>query len=350
MSTTNNKVVNISSKSPRRRRPTSNSSGARKNKPKKRANNPRPKSNAKVRSIFPHLQTKALSEYLQTLTNPIETGPVRIGFGTMVPTQLYTGFYRSTTTANADGTLSIILIPSLVNMVSVNNSGAAGTTWVNNPASNAAAISAVCNEARVVSGGLSIMPLIAATATPGTAFVRCVPSNNLNISNALSNTNIIASPSNKMGFARSGASGIILPVDPVSFQFAVATVTGYTASTNYGTSSIFIALTGLPAGASVNIEATLNLETVQTETSATTSQINIETNTATQPSLADHFPSLDNMWSAAKSYIPSATRVNEGFAGYSKLVHTLNTARNVYQGRRGMQQLPPDNLRQLYAA
>jgi len=163
----------------------------------------------------------------------------------------------------------------------------------------------------------------------------------------MSASSISAMPQAKMGYAATGASSIILPTDPGSFQFTQSAQVGYTlgSSSAFFTSTPVISLAGLPPGTTILVEAVLNLEGIQGYSSSgaipNTGYANDES------TLADHFPSLDNLFSSIKHYLPSATTVSDGFASAARVVaggtvlaHTVARSRQSFMPR-----LTPSSVR-----
>lgn len=69
------------------------------------------KSGGKPRKRTPTARGGLASDYVKTLNNPFEHTACQIGFGTMVGTKCGTAIFRSTVTANADGSLMFIGFP-----------------------------------------------------------------------------------------------------------------------------------------------------------------------------------------------------------------------------------------------
>jgi hypothetical protein len=316
----------------RRPQPYSSNAGtptAAKKRRRKRRNNNQSSSSTGQLSMY--------KAYIKTLADPWQVPPVRIGFGTMVPTNLMTAYYRATTTAFTDGSIGVFMLPSIANMVNINNSGLAAASWVSSNAQNITAIQNGSYSARVVSGGIRLIPQVAATAAPGVSYAGSISQATPNGMVAGTLNTYINSPLLKMGFAASGASAVILPVDPTSFEFISAVITGYGSTTNTNTSCPIIIFTGLPASSNVLVEVFLNIETVQNQNDAASNVTNVGQDTTGEPTLADYFPSLDNLWSSAKRNLPEPMSVATGFAraahvinGGIRLHNTIRSARNNY--------------------
>lgn len=281
------------------------------------------------------ITTSALKCYLNTLSDPWQYGPCRIGFGTMVPTQLGTVYARLVAASNADGTIGVACFPSVGNGLYINTAGSGVATWSNTTFFNAAAIQALAAEYRVVSCGLRLLPMVPGTAAPGIGYSGSVPSLSVNNITSTAINGFIGNPLFHIGYAAPGASAISLPVDPASFQFTNAVQAGYGAAASCASTVPVIMLTGLPGATNVLIEAVLNVEGISGY--ASTGALNTPGQANDQPTLADYFPSLDAMWSAAKSSLPSATAISDGMnsaariaVGAGQLLHTARQIRGNY--------------------
>lgn len=299
---------------------------------KKKASAPRNRRNRRGQPTSISPAAAALSCYLKTLRDPWQYAGCRIGFGTMVSTNLTTAYYRAVINGNADGTCAFALFPSLINMINYSIAGAAVATWGANNASNTSALQTANYEYRVVSGGLRCLPQVAGTAAPGLAYVGSLPAVNTNQLTATTINTMINNPAFHIGYAAPGASALVMPIDPASFQFTASIQGGYAGGIDAASSVPVIIFTGLPATCPVLVEGVLNLEgTVGLLSSGSTSTPG---EAAESDSLADHFPSLDAMWAAAKRLVPDPTSVSEGFAAASgmlvngaRLAHTVQRVR-----------------------
>jgi hypothetical protein len=307
---------------------------AKKNRRKRRGNNSARSSNSMKSAMY--------SGYISTLADPWRVGGVRIGFGTMVSTNLYTAYLRTILTTSSDGSLSVVISPQIINMLYYCNSGITSTTWAGVNATNYTYIQNAAYEGRIVSGGIRCVPQIPATSAPGVAYAGTFPA--FTPTNLIANscTTLISAPIMKMGFGAPGASAVILPVDPSSFQFLVATISGYANGTNFATSSGVVCFTGLGNATNVMVELALNIECIQNAQDAGSFSTPGD-DTINQPTLADSFPSLDSLWSSARRNLPESTSIAEGFAraahvvhGGIKLYNTVKNARsNMYNAPSG---------------
>jgi len=131
--------------------------------------------NAKPRFTRP-MRMNMADQYMKCLADPFKYGPVRAGFGTLLPTQLHTAYYRNTGFAGSDGTLRLFCNPALLNGININNTAVGSTpAWQSYNYSNYAAITSQADELRVLSMGVRCFPRIAATSPPGMCFMNVVP-------------------------------------------------------------------------------------------------------------------------------------------------------------------------------
>jgi len=275
---------------------------------------PRPKRRNRRQQRNPFTAMNPLMKgYADTLRDPFSYPGVRIGFGTMVPTMLGTLYNRFTVPCAADGTIAFFLQPSAANGVWVNGVGGVTTVFTAFGWQNSTAIQALGTEARVISGGLRIIPQVAATAAPGIAYAGLFPSATTNTFNTLPMNYWIGAPNATMGFANTGVSATIRPVDPTSFAFLGSNMTGLSPTTYSPSSTVAVYMSGLPAGTICVVEAVMNLEIIQSAANNAT-VVGYDQNTNDQPTLADAFPSLDAVWSTVKQHLPSALNINSGFA------------------------------------
>jgi hypothetical protein len=250
--------------------------------------------------------------YVNTIRDPFEYAGVRIGFGTMVPTGLYTAYFRGVFQCSTDGTFCLYQQPSLGNAnpnMYYSNSTASVAAWNALNYTNSASIAGLASEARVVSGGIRVIPQVPATAAPGIGYCGSIPACWLNTITPSSANALASSPHLVMGRAAEGACAVIRPVDPASYQFLVNNINGYPNANTASSSCPIIILTGLPASSTIVIEAILNLETISTWTSVAQAITNPEL-VSNQPTLADRFSNVESLFRAAAQYIPTSGTIN----------------------------------------
>jgi hypothetical protein len=255
MSTTTPTVINVSSlptktktRAPRRRKAKSKAAKKR----KAQRHNPNT-------SIPP-----AMRSWIMSLNDPFTHQGPKVGFGTLQPSTRVTGYVKTTLLCNADGSLAFYMCPTLgvttVNM-GYNNAGLTVATWNTVGFTNVAAIAAQANEARIISGAIRVVPLLAATAQPGIITAGSIPSTNQANMNAATPNQLIAAPYGTVGLAINGATINSRPIDDASFTFTNFTLVGGTGTlTNW--SIPYVVVSGCPAATPVFIEAVLNAEVI----------------------------------------------------------------------------------------
>jgi len=275
-------------------------------------------------------------EYINTLNDPFVHGPVRIGWGTMVPTNLYTATYRASMTANADGSFGVGLLPSLGNTnanIYFNNAGAGVATWTAQKYNNGTAIAAAVNECRIVSGGIKVFPMVPGTGAPGVIYAGSIPSATASDVGAQTLNNLAAVPFLKIGYGATGACAMIHPVDPVSYEFTNLALAGYNAGTLTTSSVPLIVGLGFPASITVFVEAVLNIESVS-EFSTTAAITNPELVANDTKTMTDYFPSIEAMWSKIKQYVPESSQVYEAATRIPDVARRARGAYNLYKTAR----------------
>jgi len=285
--------------------------------------------------------------YINSLNNPFEHSGVRLGWGTLVPSSLYTAYYRGTITTNVDGSFALAQLPSSgTNTLNLfyNVSGASTATWVPVAYTNATALASVMTEARIVSGGIKVLPQIAATAVPGALFAGSIPSMTNTIVTSATPQQLASSPHCKIGYGATGASAVIHPLDPNSFVFANSTAIGLTGGTLAQSSTPVIAGTGFPASTLVYFEAVLNMESISTFSSSASALTTPSISTNEEQTLSSYFPSIESMWSAISSYIPSAASVNEASSHIPDIANNvLRSAQTANSIRNQFFRMPQQN-------
>lgn len=219
-------------------------------------------------------------QYIRCLNNPFEEIPVPVGFGTMVPTQVHSAYFRNSFQTNTtDGSFDLVVIPNLQQMVMQNTAGLAvlGAPTVY-PATNFAALKAVCSAARVLSMAVRVYPNIALTNPPGFVAIGLIPAiDDLEFGNpsAPGATTFLGAPTyNKFAMpqvqihkASGGNNGCIevlwRPQDLTSFEFDFDDVFGlpYFGSGIVSGPYLLVAGQSLPPNTQIYYEVILHLET-----------------------------------------------------------------------------------------
>lgn len=280
--------------------------------------------------------------YVKTLSNPFESPPCKLGWGTMVPTNIATAYLRYTITANADGSFACFLNPSAGtgnDPIFTNVSGATTATWTHQPFSNATALGQLGVSARIVSGGIKVFPQVPATAAPGIIVAGTIAEISNSTLTSLTPTNLFTYPTGKIGYGARGAMALTLPTDPDSFVFFNNSMAGFAAnSTGYFQGSVpYISGLNFPASSLVYCECVINLEILPSnENVAAIQNPAIESNG--EPSMLDYFPSLDHMLQSVKRLIPSASAVAEASTVLPSLLKTVGKGVRAYRALRSARQ------------
>jgi hypothetical protein len=206
--------------------------------------------------------------YLRVLEDPFNNPPCKLGYNTMVPTALATATFRSNIAASSDGSIAICVSPFIgTNDTSntagfhYNNSGNSGTVWTHAAWLNAATILPLSTEARVVSVALKAFPIVAATATPPISYCGALVGKSIFTVTGQSPGLMLTSPTLQKFIGVNELMARGRTVDNQAFEFLVNTMSGH-ATNVFSTSTPAIVINGLPASATISVEATLHIEYV----------------------------------------------------------------------------------------
>lgn len=285
-----NLVIPVSTSPPSKRR------SRRRRKTTQNRNDPRNQQRA-LQGVSGGAREQLLA-YTNTLNDPFQYGPVRLGYGTMVPTTVTTVYYRGALTVNADGTFVVASFPTVrgtSGSILYNISGSAGVTWGQTRLSNDVTVSTLLSAARVISMGIRAKPLLAATATPGILYSGTIPRISIGSIAAQSTIAVTGSPYSEWSSSDRGAVVRWRPVDSQSYEIIPERLTN--TSTFVYDSVPFIGGAGFPASTQVMLEVVMNLEGVGTIGAS------LFNGDAPQPQLSDYFPSVDSLWSYIKGAV-----------------------------------------------
>jgi hypothetical protein len=262
-------------------------------------------------------------QYANTLNDPFTHGPMRLGWGTLLPTLTATAYYRATINANADGSFAIFLGSYLAGATGgpiwYNNGGAATTGYTAASWNNLTPLNAAINGGRVVSLGLRAMPQVAATSAPGQCYAGCLPAaTTYGTATTVSPSSYSAQPYFRWGRADHGATALGRPFDTTSF--AMYTSFDNLPQTNqmYFGCPIIVFL-GLPASCPITIEAVMNFEGTMELTSSTTflEETGQGTN-ANTITLSSEFASIEQSFNAVRKLLtPSGVIGDAPLKSYS---------------------------------
>lgn len=273
---------------------------SKKTKPKTKVILTRPKVKKNRRRNRDNKQITMKDCYAHCLQDPYTHPPIRLGMGTMVPTNLATLTFRGVATASADGSFAVFCSPVMGGAdaanaapLHFNSAGLAVATWSHIAWNNRSAYSNIIGEARVISCALKVTPIISMTAAPPIAYAGSLI--------GLSTANIYSKTITELlGFTilsskvtRSTVGARSRPVDNDAYVFRYATATGGEVIA-LETSTPTVLYTGLPASCTLSIEAILHLEYIPTNSnSANLNEAHPLTN---HPTASSFFPSTEKMW------------------------------------------------------
>lgn len=283
--------------------------------------------------------------YVRCLSNPFLYPPVKLGFGCLTSSQVVTLTARQIVSAGADGGCAAYVLPA-VNSGSTSSGGGLYVSTTLNGAyfgstryawQNAAAIAGLFDEARIVSCGVRMTPMIPGTSSPGGGFVASLPSTNFNSIELESKANIITTPLFEWGTAATGASAYSRPVDPNSFIFHHNIIRGFAADVDTPVTIPVIVMNGLPAGNSVLVEAVLQLEGIFGLSAQAQAVTSLQSNNAPNGAgLTRVFNSVESMWNTVSRYLPSPTAVQTAVS----LANRLLNGPDAGSGGRRMRLMP----------
>lgn len=243
---------------------------------------------------------KILQEYANTLRNPFLHGPIALGYDCMVPTTCVTAYYRGALSANTDGSFAILQLPSMVNGLYKNVSGASSATWENIGYSNATQIANNIRTARVISAGIRVYVAQALSDVPGVIFAGSIPESDRTSAVAFTPLGLFNNQRTELGFNTTTALVASRPVDNESYQFMYETVYGFSATATQHSSISFIGGHGFPSSVKFYMEAVLNLEGI--EATASSDPAVHEENVQTL-SISDYFPTPQTLYNRVRDVV-----------------------------------------------
>jgi len=265
--------------------------------------------------------------YIDTLRDPFQHGPLRLGFGTMVPTTVGTAFLRTSITSHTDGSFGAVLFPSLGSVnsaVATQISGAGSFSWAFTPYANLANVTSLFDECRVVSAGIRVMPLTAPGGIPGVLYTGSI-STTSSASFILNNiTGLSNLPNTEFGPGDKGATMTYRPTDFSSYEFNENVKTHTNTGWVWNGSCPFIVGKNFPASTIVIIEFVINLEGISGTGATAASNIDSDSN----PKLSDYVPSLDALWARVSRELEHPGQFT---ANLDSMVNTFVKANTLYQ-------------------
>lgn len=247
-----------------------------------------------------------LKNYLNTLEDPWDYGPMKLGYDCFVPSVLMSGYLRGSFSPNADGSFCGFMMPTCTGTFRYSVVGA-NTTPVYatvQDVSNLTAITNNCSEARVVSYGLRLFATFASTSAPGVFTIGTDVNHNITTFAAITTNGITALASSDLCLGVNGARVVGYPIDNQSYTFNIQSITGYS-NTSLGYSPLlYVTGNGFPSGTTIWYEVIVNLEGLPSNITASVGESS--NMAATQsPSLVDYFPSVDSLYNSARTFLGS---------------------------------------------
>jgi hypothetical protein len=254
--------------------------------------------------------SEVVADYIATLSDPFCYGPLRLGWGTMIPTGLGTAFYRAPVAAASDGTFAFFVMPYLRNTtgqygVFYNTAGLTTATWTPQGWANQAAYANLASQVRCVSIGLKVYPQVPLTSAPGVIYSGSIPE--ATIGGLTTNTIqfLAGSPYLETGYGNVGAMATGRPIDPLSYAFQAFLADGASVSNSSPISVPIILGTGFPANTNVIVEAVLNFEyELSTSWNDQVLPGPMEGGAELDESLSSSFPNIETMWAAIRRRLP----------------------------------------------
>jgi hypothetical protein len=279
------------------------------------------------------------SAYLRTLNDPFDCPPVRLGFGTMIPTRIGTAYCRGQAVLNADGSGQLWFSPTQVGLTaSAANGGfvmfskdgynttptfAGSGSFVGN-ADDQKSMLADFDELRVVSAGIRIFCLIPRTNTPGifgsgqynpnsSGFIP-----NSTGSNPITTSALLALPESEVTFGYDPVQIVWRPDDLDRFRFSPYASLSNSAGIANGP-ALYCAFNACPSNGVVYWEAVAHYE------GYASSQMSSQATVTDTPAVSSEYSSVDSLWSSVRNYLsPIVSSGVEYVAPYA--MDTVNTA------------------------
>jgi hypothetical protein len=226
-----------------------------------------------------------------------------------------TSYLRNSFVVNADGSFGVALLPSNTNMVITNVSGAGGTTWTNNAASNGSAVNSQMVAARVVSGGLRVFTLFPETSSSGVLFAGSMPGFPITSFSAFTPTSLSSTSTSELGIGKRGARAVMLPIDMSAFNMTSTTLAAPSLTAVLSSTFPYVCGLGFPTGTVVWYEAVLNLEGVP---QIGTTGVGVDADRK-EPTASDYFATPERLMRAASGLL-TQTVVMDAVQGMASLV------------------------------
>jgi len=278
----------------------------------------------------------AMRSWIDSLNDPFtHQGPL-LGYGTLQPSTKATAYYKATIACSSDGYLGFFALPmcgGTTNCIYYNQGVSGSTTWTASNYNNSAVIANQGAEARVISGAIRVLPLLAATSVPGIITVGSIPSVSANQITTASNNFVMSLPFGQVGLATNGALVNSRPVDDSSFIFSLNTLNGST--TVIPTWSVpYFVLSGCPAATSVFVEVAMNIEIIGGVASTNATALDGEQVNPSETLAGSIYSTAEQAFRAARGYITPAAILSAAhefassgspYASVSAGMHAMNS-------------------------
>lgn len=255
------------------------------------------------------------NDYINTLRDPWEYGPIELGYNTFQTTELATAYLRGSLTVNADGSFAMFMSPSALSMFSYNVAGATTATWSTINSTNYAAVSTQIPQSRVVSGGLRVYCLFPETSASGILYSTSDVSSTYNTLITNTPTTISALSGAEMSIGSSGSRVVMLPIDNDSYSFFSGPTNAYSGGALPYHPSLLISGLGFPTGTKIFYESILNLEGLPAAGASTVGTDPNQTNNSQV--LVGSYPTPQSLYNSVRNAIGNAVTIDAalGLAG-----------------------------------
>jgi len=293
--------------------------------------------------------------FLKCIEDPFNNPPCRAGFGTMVPTQLHTAYYRGTIVTSADanaGCLALFAFPNQNNLLAAtyNSIGSLATPGTSTliAAANSTILNGMFDQSRTVGMAMRLYPMIPATAVPGVISLGCAPRSDLGdlmaptvtsaLGTGLMNSSIQSVqylPYLREHIARPSAADFFQvawrPTDIKDFEFTpgdtgiIGRVTSGAFSPFYDinaaatsstgrqddTQGSFLVATcqGMPASTAIYVEVVVHFETTATSKLAANTEFAASRPAVDSVAAEGLFPSMESFYRSIAPHLPNVDTV-----------------------------------------
>jgi hypothetical protein len=254
------------------------------------------------------------TQYLQTLLDPFRHGPVHMGWGCLVPTSCQTAYLRTSITSNADGSALVFALPSAKGLLQYSVGGAAVAGLSTLDAVDINTIASNFSQGRVVSLGIKAIPMVAATAIPGTCVTGMIPNTTFSLLNSMTPNDLVSFSSSHISRGVDGGVATGRPVDPISFAFwqQETNAVGWQTTTLIPFGVPYVAFTGLPTSSSITVELAFNFEALAIQAHGVGAMLS---EGQVSDKMSDYWATAEQFYSRMAPYLPSPGKQLEGTDG-----------------------------------